>query len=480
MADPPPPLYALRAHTTDVTALCLCAMRADNVIGESSSRRNVGGAGLAQAAVAAAAQPRMVLASGSTDGMLKLWDLASRRVCVEVDEHGGRGIIGLVWVAQDARLVSQGRDGYIRVRQVRAVLGEQDNLQLELGALFVMEHGSYTFTRLSYLAAAAGGLIVAPASNDTFFEVWGARTGCPVIAHCVARKQGGKTGMVMSLKLVMLGEIGVDHDNGRGRGLWERAMASEDEAKEKIVCVDDDDDDDGDDGHDDGDAAAAGIESGGNGAAEPRGLAGGTTVERMPCMVAVIVGVESGEIGLFPDAANTANGISISSGSAHACADTESPVASKVLGLTGDDAAWISAHEEPVLCMDVAVRRSDPSSLVGISGSADTSICVFTVHTKDDRWSFGQIHKISLKTRGVADVRLRPDRRLFAAACWDGQVRVYSVKKRRQLAVLRFHDAGVHAVAFPALDTPAEEAGMLVSASRDARIAVWRMYPPAN
>ena len=474
MAEPPPPKYALRAHTTDVTALCICVVRAKRRSGgahsSSSSRDRACGrggngdrsAGSVNIADASPSHNYTILASGSTDGLLKLWDLASRRVCLEIDDHGGRGIIGLIWVAKDSRLVSQGRDGCMRVWSVRASLGSQDNLLLELDVAFVMEHGSYTFTRSSY-SAAEGGLFAAPASNDAFFEVWNARTGMPLIAHCVTRKQGGKTGMVMSLKLIRIEE------SCSGNG------------EEKAICGDDVGGDQ-DFNHERDDSATADekkIGSESNCGVDTRVSAGGARNERAPGKVAVIVGVESGEIGFFTDAASTANLISIENSS---CVrkDVESPVASQALGFTGDDAFWISAHDEPVLCLDVAVCRLDTASLVCVSGSADTSICVFTARSIDDRWSFGEINKITLKSRGVADVRLRPDGRIFAAACWDGHVRVYGMKRRRQLAVLRFHNAGVHAVAFPALGTQAEEAGILVSASKDARIAVWSIYPPAN
>ena len=158
-ALPPPPLYVLRAHTADVTALCLCGLRAEAESTDASVS-------------AAAAQRRMILASGSTDGILKLWDLVSRRVCVELNEHGGRGIIGLAWLAESTQLVSQGRDGCMRMWNVQAKFGGQDELQLELDVAFVMNHGSYTFTRISYAPASDGGLLLAPAANDNFFEIW--------------------------------------------------------------------------------------------------------------------------------------------------------------------------------------------------------------------------------------------------------------------------------------------------------------------
>eukprot|EP00946_MAST-07B_sp_MAST-7B-sp1_P003626 g3626.t1 len=400
----------------------------------------------------------MVLASASTDGMLKLWDLVSRRVCVELNEHGGRGIIGLAWLAESAQLISQGRDGCIRVWNVRAKFGRQDDLQLELDVAFVMNHRSYTFTRMSYMAAATGGLLLAPAANDTFFEIWDTLSGTALVAHCVARKEGGKTGMVMSLKLVVL--QGVDFFRGMGQAMEKEVAHFGTKIGNCASTLE---------------TVQRSMES-----CNPANNTQHGAIPKNQGQVAVIVGVESGEIGLFVNVTDTTGGIPVKPNSSPDNAGMETHVESPILGLTGDDALWLLAHEDPVLCLDATVRRSNQSSLIGVSGGADASISVFTIQMKDDQYSFTDTTKISMKNRGVADIRLRPDGRIFAAACWDGNVRIYGVKKCRQLAVLRFHNAGVHAVAFPACGTPAVDAGMVVSASKDARIAVWGIFPPAK
>jgi len=54
------------------------------------------------------------------------------------------------------------------------------------------------------------------------------------------------------------------------------------------------------------------------------------------------------------------------------------------------------------------------------------------------------------EARGVGGVALRPDAKLLATAGWDGRVRLYSVRRPRPVAVLKYHTGAAHCVAFAA------------------------------
>ena len=71
---------------------------------------------------------------------------------------------------------------------------------------------------------------------------------------------------------------------------------------------------------------------------------------------------------------------------------------------------------------------------------------------------------VNTKHSGQQSLKIRSDGRLFATAGWDSQVRVYSCKTLKELAVLQWHKVGCYAVAFA--DLPADQpAG---SSNRDA------------
>jgi len=72
---------------------------------------------------------------------------------------------------------------------------------------------------------------------------------------------------------------------------------------------------------------------------------------------------------------------------------------------------------------------------------------------------------------GIADLKIRPDSKILATAGWDHRVRVFQWRTMKPLAVLAFHSATVHCVAF-------NTTGLLAAGSGDQRISVWSLYPP--
>ncbi|KAL8180293.1 UNVERIFIED_CONTAM: hypothetical protein K2H54_019469 [Gekko kuhli] len=79
-----------------------------------------------------------------------------------------------------------------------------------------------------------------------------------------------------------------------------------------------------------------------------------------------------------------------------------------------------------------------------------------------------------LTNPGIADVTLRPDRKILATAGWDYRIRIFGWKKLKPLAVLDYHTATVHCVAFSDHSQPSER--LMAAASKDHRISVWAIY----
>jgi len=78
--------------------------------------------------------------------------------------------------------------------------------------------------------------------------------------------------------------------------------------------------------------------------------------------------------------------------------------------------------------------------------------------------------RMDLSVPGIAAAAIRDDARIFATAGWDKQVRVWHYSKRKPLAVLQYHKAGVNDVALNA------RTHALASASKDGSIALWSVY----
>lgn len=77
-----------------------------------------------------------------------------------------------------------------------------------------------------------------------------------------------------------------------------------------------------------------------------------------------------------------------------------------------------------------------------ISGSADDQISCCEVRPAVAQ-PLVLAKQLRLREAGSGDVRIRQDGRLFAAGCWDGRVRLFSLPRREPLAVLKVRIAKV-------------------------------------
>lgn len=110
----------------------------------------------------------------------------------------------------------------------------------------------------------------------------------------------------------------------------------------------------------------------------------------------------------------------------------------------------------------------DPRRARGVSGSAEKVLAVWSLEGQQALQVRGTHELIN---PGIADLKIRPDSKILATAGWDHRVRVFQWRTMKPLAVLAFHSATVHCVAF-------NTTGLLAAGSGDQRISVWSLYPP--
>lgn len=125
----------------------------------------------------------------------------------------------------------------------------------------------------------------------------------------------------------------------------------------------------------------------------------------------------------------------------------------------------LKSHSEPVLCFDI-----DTTNGHGVSAGADASLCIF----RFDSTMVHRIKSVELPNSGIADLKIRQDKKLFVSAGWDHRIRVYSWKKHSALAILRYHEESVSCVDFPT--NPSDGKFLLAGGSKDKRISLWDIY----
>jgi len=121
---------------------------------------------------------------------------------------------------------------------------------------------------------------------------------------------------------------------------------------------------------------------------------------------------------------------------------------------------------EPLVCFTI-----DQKAKRGIAGGAGDKMVVFSFDEGGTSCS-DIVKEVGLKNKGVNDIKIRTDGKIFASAGWDHRVRIFSWKKHqcKPLAILRYHKSSVQQVAFP------NTAGDNTLATTDAQIAIWNIY----
>ncbi|CAM6049931.1 unnamed protein product [Sphagnum compactum] len=123
-------------------------------------------------------------------------------------------------------------------------------------------------------------------------------------------------------------------------------------------------------------------------------------------------------------------------------------------------------HDEPVL--SIAIDRIGAG---GVSGSADGNLMFFFLDYQENTFV---VKKKVEGQAGIGDIAIRGDDKLVATAGWDHRVRIYDYKRRKPLAILRYHTETVTGVTFR------EDMKWMATSSRDSTIALWSLYPPSS
>jgi len=109
----------------------------------------------------------------------------------------------------------------------------------------------------------------------------------------------------------------------------------------------------------------------------------------------------------------------------------------------------------------------------GVFGTESDVVIIFKIES-DLRFCVQKL--LTLTNPGVSAVTIRQDKKVLVLGCWDGNIRVYSWKSGRNLAVLTEHTETVNALCYSPRTVPLWGSVLLAAASKDKSISLWSFY----
>lgn len=154
--------------------------------------------------------------------------------------------------------------------------------------------------------------------------------------------------------------------------------------------------------------------------------------------------------------------------------DYKSSLFAAVVYENGSLTFWDTAKSEAVSNIKVTSETPmafdfDEEKLQGVCGSNEKGVVFFKV---DEQLKLTKLKEIEIMNAGVGCLRVRPDKKVLAAGCWDGKVRIFSWKTCKLLAALDCHKASILDVAFTSVKQPS----MLVASASDKKISLWKVF----
>lgn len=121
----------------------------------------------------------------------------------------------------------------------------------------------------------------------------------------------------------------------------------------------------------------------------------------------------------------------------------------------------IKVHSESVMCCAYL-----SSCNKGVSGSADEKLISWSIN---EQGTIKIGREITTTNPGFNQITIRDDGRIFAAAGWDSNIRIFSLSKLKPLAVLSYHKESVQCIKF-------SKDKSLACGSKDSHISLWDVY----
>jgi WD40 repeat protein len=462
---PPEPVFVLRGHETTVNCVCFgIKPAAAATVTLTTELKASSGADAMNSLISK--KRDLVLFSGDASGMLHVWDMESRRLLSKIQAHESKGgVLTLRYCTNTRLVISHGKDGTVKIWNPQDLIYDSN-----VKPIHTMRTDSYTFCKSHILEASsdqtvvamnckARTLLVTPAEEQQDLMLWDCDRGkllnhitCIIPSHYAPTHQSESSDSLSAPSL----------SDGAGAKL-QLGMCMAVQFAPENMCV----------------AIGAPLVFAGfeNGViallnANTSRVIDAIHVSDQAIMTLAVRPMSRKKMKQVQchtsSTTQTGDYIDHKKQSNHVWCDV-------VVGTSEDYVTLVHAKTIP------NSSRAPESESDSDSHSTEANIAPGPGSGGLIKLSISSTHKLTGK--GVAEITSRADRKIFASAGWDHRIRIFAWQQSqteaqtqcRPLAILKFHSEAVQSVAFGIGSSRSLQ--YLASASKDNRIAIWKVYP---
>jgi len=130
--------------------------------------------------------------------------------------------------------------------------------------------------------------------------------------------------------------------------------------------------------------------------------------------------------------------------------------------LNGTALSSLKLYDDPIMALFV-----DTETFKVFTGSAGNLLKLVSINKEN--FELDTCNTVSTQYSGCSSAQVRRDSKLLFVGGWDGKIRVYTWRKMKLLAVLKYHTETINCMCF-------NDKNLIIVGCKDGKISIWDVY----
>ncbi|GAB6026713.1 Guanine nucleotide binding protein (G protein), beta polypeptide 1-like [Chamberlinius hualienensis] len=127
----------------------------------------------------------------------------------------------------------------------------------------------------------------------------------------------------------------------------------------------------------------------------------------------------------------------------------------------------LDVYDDPIMCIDL-----NREFMSGIVGSTSDKLVRFSIILNEKQFELRLEKTVTMTNAGSTCIKIHPQSIYVSVTSWDNNLRIFSWRKMKPLAVLNVHLESIQSLAYGTKGSDV----VLAAGSKDGRVSLWNLY----